>query len=186
MRPATRSKDFRLWLMVPLLLPGAVAAAQNQAAAATGAQIYARRCAACHDHPAARVPPRDALTRLSPRRILRTLDFGLMMSVAYPMRREEREALIDEFPAHVLGGDQGSAGTSVKASQPGIGPGHRYGQPLAQVLRELRVIRGGEAQPAAQAVAARCRSERAFSRNVDGIRREAVQRFPDARPGSEG
>jgi hypothetical protein len=37
--------------------------------------------------------PRDALTKMSPARILRTLDFGLMMSVAYPLRRDEREAV---------------------------------------------------------------------------------------------
>jgi polyvinyl alcohol dehydrogenase (cytochrome) len=30
---------------------------------------------------------------MSPARILRTLDFGLMMSIAYPMRRDEREAV---------------------------------------------------------------------------------------------
>jgi polyvinyl alcohol dehydrogenase (cytochrome) len=41
----------------------------------------------------ARIPTRDALTKISPARILRTLDFGLMMSIAYPMRRDEREAV---------------------------------------------------------------------------------------------
>ena len=30
---------------------------------------------------------------MSPARILRTLDFGLMMSIAYPMQRDEREAV---------------------------------------------------------------------------------------------
>ena len=30
---------------------------------------------------------------MSPSRILRTLDFGAMMSIAYPMRRDEREAV---------------------------------------------------------------------------------------------
>jgi polyvinyl alcohol dehydrogenase (cytochrome) len=65
---------------------------------ATGAAVYARYCAACHDQATARTPPREALTRLSPQRILRTMDFGLMMSVAYPIPRDEREAL-----AHYLG-----------------------------------------------------------------------------------
>jgi len=58
-----------------------------------GAQLYAKYCAACHDQTGTRTPPREALTRLSPRRILRTLDFGLMMSVAYPIRREDREVI---------------------------------------------------------------------------------------------
>lgn len=91
MSSARRNCRFRLWWMAPLLFVGTTAAAQSQSPAAAGAQVYARYCAACHDAPAPRVPPRAALTRLSPRRILRTLDFGLMMSVAYPMRRDERE-----------------------------------------------------------------------------------------------
>lgn len=58
-----------------------------------GAAEYTRYCAACHDNAVTRAPPRDALARLSPRRILRTMDFGLMMSVAYGMSREERDAV---------------------------------------------------------------------------------------------
>src|SRR5262249_36691606 len=47
----------------------------------------------CHDHPDGRIPPRDALKAMSPQRILRTLDFGLMMSIAYPIKREDRVAV---------------------------------------------------------------------------------------------
>ncbi len=68
-------------------------AATAQDADAPGAVAYKKYCAACHDTGVARAPVRDALSRLSPRRILGTLDFGLMMSVAYPMRRDEREAV---------------------------------------------------------------------------------------------
>jgi polyvinyl alcohol dehydrogenase (cytochrome) len=64
-----------------------------QTAPDPGAQLYAKYCAACHDQTGTRTPPREALTRLSPRRILRTLDFGLMMSVAYPIRREDRDLI---------------------------------------------------------------------------------------------
>ena len=64
-----------------------------QAPVPSGAELYAKHCASCHDQASPRVPPRDALTKMSPARILRTLDFGLMMSVAYPLRRDEREAL---------------------------------------------------------------------------------------------
>jgi polyvinyl alcohol dehydrogenase (cytochrome) len=69
------------------------ASATAQAPLPDGAKVYARRCAACHDQTGTRTPPREALTRLSPQRILRTMDFGLMMSVAYPMSRDEREAV---------------------------------------------------------------------------------------------
>ena len=62
-------------------------------AAPSGAAVYAKYCASCHDQVGARIPTRDALAEMSPARILRTLDFGLMMSIAYPMKRDEREAV---------------------------------------------------------------------------------------------
>ena len=73
-------------------LSAGIAGAQ-EAGEAAGVQAYAKYCAACHDQSGTRAPQRDALARLSPQRILSTLDFGLMMSIAYPMRRDEREAV---------------------------------------------------------------------------------------------
>jgi polyvinyl alcohol dehydrogenase (cytochrome) len=64
-------------------------------AQASGEAIYRQRCAGCHDTISARIPPRDALQKMSPARILRTLDFGAMMSIAYPLRRDEREAVAE-------------------------------------------------------------------------------------------
>ena len=58
-----------------------------------GASLYKKHCAACHDQVSPRIPPRSDLQKLPARRILRTLDFGLMMAIAYPLRREEREAI---------------------------------------------------------------------------------------------
>ena len=58
-----------------------------------GAALYKKHCAACHDWVSPRVPPRSALQKMTARRILRTLDFGLMMSIAYPLHRGEREAI---------------------------------------------------------------------------------------------
>jgi polyvinyl alcohol dehydrogenase (cytochrome) len=76
------------------------AAAQNSTPAApsapssvSGADVYQKRCASCHDQAGSRAPSRDALQKLSATRILRTLDFGLMMAVAYPINRAEREAV---------------------------------------------------------------------------------------------
>src|SRR6202166_2252401 len=76
------------------------AAAQNPATASpaaaisvSGADVYQKRCATCHDQEGSRAPSRDALQKLSAARILRTLDFGLMMAVAYPINRAEREAV---------------------------------------------------------------------------------------------
>jgi polyvinyl alcohol dehydrogenase (cytochrome) len=72
------------------------AAAQNSAAfspAPSGAEVYQKRCASCHDQAGSRAPSQDSLQKLSAARILRTLDFGLMMAVAYPINRAEREAV---------------------------------------------------------------------------------------------
>src|SRR4030095_696169 len=51
------------------------------------------RAAACHDLVSPRIPHRDTLKKMSAARVLRTLDFGAMMSIAYPLRRDEREAV---------------------------------------------------------------------------------------------
>src|SRR5262245_10489428 len=62
-------------------------------AAVSGEAVYQKRCAMCHDSANARVTARDTLNKLPATRILRTLDFGVMMNVASPMTREEREAV---------------------------------------------------------------------------------------------
>jgi polyvinyl alcohol dehydrogenase (cytochrome) len=62
-------------------------------AAVSGETVYQKRCAMCHDSANARVPARDTLKKFPAARILRTLDFGVMMNVASPMTREEREAV---------------------------------------------------------------------------------------------
>jgi polyvinyl alcohol dehydrogenase (cytochrome) len=62
-------------------------------AAISGEAVYQRRCAGCHDSNREGTPPRDALKQLSVARILRTLDFGVMINIAYVLNREEREAV---------------------------------------------------------------------------------------------
>jgi polyvinyl alcohol dehydrogenase (cytochrome) len=73
-----------------LLLPCDVGA---QGAARSGEQTYKQYCASCHDQTSPRIPSREALRKLPATRILRTLDFGVMMSVAYPLQRDERQAV---------------------------------------------------------------------------------------------
>jgi len=82
-----------LLVAVCALVVAAGNAASRAQARPGGEQLYAKYCASCHDQVGARIPTREALTKMSPARILRTLDFGLMMSIAYPMRRDEREAV---------------------------------------------------------------------------------------------
>jgi polyvinyl alcohol dehydrogenase (cytochrome) len=69
------------------------AVALPSAAAVSGEAVYQKRCASCHDSAGERTPPRDALKQLSVARILRTLDFGVMINIAYVLNREEREAV---------------------------------------------------------------------------------------------
>src|SRR3954468_21406029 len=69
------------------------------AAQANGEAVYAKYCASCHEQVGARIPQRSALEQMSPTRILKTLDFGAMMSIAYPIRRDEREA-VSRFLGH--------------------------------------------------------------------------------------
>src|SRR5437016_7230776 len=76
-----------------LVLCSLLAGSRLQAGPVSGEEIYRTRCAGCHEQVNARIPSREALQKMSATRILRTLDFGLMMSIAYPMRREEREAV---------------------------------------------------------------------------------------------
>ena len=68
------------------------ASAQN-ATPPVGADVYQNRCAKCHDQEGTRAPAKQVLQKMSSARILRTLDFGLMMAVAYPMKRDERVAV---------------------------------------------------------------------------------------------
>jgi polyvinyl alcohol dehydrogenase (cytochrome) len=70
------------------------AASSVHAATVSGEDVYQKHCAACHDQAGStRAPSREALQKMPAARILRTLDFGLMMGVAYTLNREEREAV---------------------------------------------------------------------------------------------
>ncbi len=91
-------------------LPSNVSAAQ-----VSGEAVYKEFCASCHDHPGPRVPPRAALQKLSVARILHTLDFGVMMRVAYPMQRSQREA-VAKFLGRP-GEDAGPAATAFCANR---------------------------------------------------------------------
>ena len=80
-------------LMTAVLAAAVAMDSSAQGPDTSGERVYAEHCAACHDQVGARIPTRDALAKMSAARILRTLDFGLMMSIAYPIRRDEREAV---------------------------------------------------------------------------------------------
>src|ERR1700704_2278168 len=75
------------------LISAVLTSGQATAPKATGEGVYKQRCAGCHEQTNPRIPPRTTLNQMPATRILRALDFGAMMTVAYPMSRDERQAV---------------------------------------------------------------------------------------------
>ena len=69
------------------------AACEAQAVNQNGQAVYQKRCAMCHEQASPRIPPRAALANLNSARILRVMNSGVMMTIAYPLTRDEREAV---------------------------------------------------------------------------------------------
>jgi polyvinyl alcohol dehydrogenase (cytochrome) len=80
------------------------------AAAASGEAVYQKRCSACHEQINPRIPHREALQKMPSARILRALDSGAMMAIAFTMPRDERIAV-----ALYLGTSAPAAGPSPAA-----------------------------------------------------------------------
>src|SRR5690348_3982882 len=80
-----RSRLFPLFLFASL--------SAHAAEPPSGEAVYQKRCSRCHDQTSPRIPPRAALQQMPAERILRALDFGAMMTVAYPLHRDERQAV---------------------------------------------------------------------------------------------
>lgn len=84
---------FAIKVAVTAISFAVVAATAFAQAKISGEAVYKKHCSSCHDQATSRAPERSALRQMPVSRILRTLDFGLMMSIAYPLRRDEREAV---------------------------------------------------------------------------------------------
>jgi polyvinyl alcohol dehydrogenase (cytochrome) len=76
--------------LVVLLIPCACATG-----APSGEEVYKKRCSGCHEQVNPRIPPREALQRMPSARILRALDSGAMMAIAFTLHRDERIAVAD-------------------------------------------------------------------------------------------
>jgi polyvinyl alcohol dehydrogenase (cytochrome) len=92
-------------ILFSLLMPWAWATG-----APSGQEIYRKRCSACHEQVNARIPPREALQKMPAARILRALDSGAMMAVAFTLERDERIAV-----ANYLGTNATIPGPSASA-----------------------------------------------------------------------
>jgi polyvinyl alcohol dehydrogenase (cytochrome) len=75
--------------LAAVCLPASPAAAQPP----SGADVYKRHCASCHEQVSPRIPHTDALRQMPAARIMRSLDGGAMMTVAFTISREERLAV---------------------------------------------------------------------------------------------
>src|SRR5262245_27410346 len=82
-----------IFIVVFAFASGTLAHAQTTGPKAAGEAVYKQRCASCHEQTNPRIPPRSTLSQMPATRILRALDFGAMMTVAYPMSRDERQAV---------------------------------------------------------------------------------------------
>ncbi|HEY2646644.1 MAG TPA: PQQ-binding-like beta-propeller repeat protein [Candidatus Acidoferrales bacterium] len=62
-------------------------------AASSGEAVYQERCARCHEQVNDRIPPRQSLQKMPSAQILRALNAGAMMAVAFTMSVEDRIAV---------------------------------------------------------------------------------------------
>lgn len=88
-----RSRAGRLACVLALAMLPSAAAAQSASRPPSGEALYKTRCAACHDNADGRTPSKATLRAMTSTRIMRTLDFGAMMTIAFALRRDEREAI---------------------------------------------------------------------------------------------
>lgn len=82
-----------MWRTVVLALVTIAGAAALASAQPSGEAVYARRCASCHDQTNPRIPPKASLRQMPAARIVRALDTGAMMAIAFTMHRDERLAV---------------------------------------------------------------------------------------------
>lgn len=75
-----------LWI---LCLPAAFAETPD------GAKVYDEHCASCHASAAGRVPSRETMARLSPRRIVNSLESGIMFMPGRRMTPQERRSVAE-------------------------------------------------------------------------------------------
>ena len=97
-RPGRRLLLASLWLLPALLAacmqqPQPVVAGTPATASSSGAAIYERACATCHDGGAIQAPRRETLAALSPERILAAMTTGIMSAQASGLSPEEKETL---------------------------------------------------------------------------------------------
>ena len=106
-------------------------------AAPSGQEVYQKRCAGCHEQTADRIPHREALQKMPAARVLRALNSGAMMAIAFTMSGEDRrsvasylgtDAAISGPPAAAFCSDRGvKLAANPKVAWNGWSPGENNG-----------------------------------------------------------
>ena len=106
-------------------------------AAPSGQEVYQKRCAGCHEQTTDRIPHREALQKMPAARVLRALNSGAMMAIAFTMSGEDRrsvasylgtDAAISGPPAAAFCSDRGvKLAANPKAAWNGWSPGENNG-----------------------------------------------------------
>jgi polyvinyl alcohol dehydrogenase (cytochrome) len=65
------------------------------AAGPSGEAVYQKKCSGCHEQISDRIPRREALQKMPSQRILRALDTGAMMAIAFTISRDDRIAVAE-------------------------------------------------------------------------------------------
>ena len=92
-RPITAAVLARLLAVASVTAMSGTLPASASAQTPSGEAVYKAHCAGCHEATSPRVPSRDALRQMPAARIMRSLDGGAMMTIAFTMSREERLAV---------------------------------------------------------------------------------------------
>jgi polyvinyl alcohol dehydrogenase (cytochrome) len=92
-RHSSRSQFAALGSTLVLIACGARAATSDGPPTADPAQLYQQNCAACHDHPKDRIPPRAVIARRSADEVMQTLTGGLMRAQAGGLSMNDRVAV---------------------------------------------------------------------------------------------
>ena len=79
--------------ILTLLALGARAGTSDGPPTADAGQLYQQNCAACHDHPKDRIPPRATIARRAPDEVMQILTSGLMRTQAAGLSMNDRVAV---------------------------------------------------------------------------------------------
>jgi len=105
-------KNIIAFIIVVVAEVGGVAHAQTIDAAA----VYQKDCAACHDQPTGRTPPRDALKDRTPEAILQSMTTGTMAVNAIALSIAEKRAVSEYLAGKALGSSSAVAGKCAVAA----------------------------------------------------------------------